>query len=88
MLGLISGLLAPCSPGLLCDARSPWNKWRRGVVVLMGLGAVRTRGRRGLPPAGCRPTAYEPWGPSLDPYKRKSHKYRVLVLNTIEGGRV
>jgi hypothetical protein len=52
-LGLISGLLAPCSPGLPCDARSPWNKWRRGVVVLMGLGAVRTRGRRGLHPAGC-----------------------------------
>jgi hypothetical protein len=40
------------------------------VVVVMGLGAVRTRGGEGAPP-----TAYEPPGLSLDPYKHKSHKY-------------
>ena len=34
-------------------------------------GEVRTRGGEGAPP-----TAYEPLGPSLDPYKHKSHKYR------------
>jgi len=75
MLGLISGLRAPCSPCLPCDARDPWNKWWRGVVVLMGLGAVRTRGGGGAPP-----TAYEPPGPSLDPYKHKSHKYKLVCL--------
>jgi len=41
----------------------------------MGLGAVRTRGGVGAPP-----TAYEPPGPSLDPYKHKSHKYKFDLL--------
>jgi hypothetical protein len=41
-----------------------------------GLGAVRTCGGEGAPP-----TAYEPSGSSLDPYKHKSHKYLQLQNN-------
>ena len=60
--------LATCSPCLSRIHLCAWKLWWRGAVVI-GLGAVRTRGGEGVPP-----TTYEPQGPSLDPYKRKSHK--------------
>ncbi len=56
MQGLISGLLLPCSQRPLFTVCSG-KRWGGGGCVLGGL-AVSTRGRRGLPPAGCRPTAY------------------------------
>jgi len=36
---------------------------------------IKTMGAKPTPEDVAPPTAYEPLGPSLDPYKRKSHKY-------------
>jgi hypothetical protein len=80
MVGLTSRPSAPCSPCLSRDIRCRWKQWWWGAVV-MGLGGVRTRGG-----VGAQPTAYEPPGPSLDPYKRKSHKYKLSsnLLSTVQ----